>query len=799
MKNSEVIPAVVSLAEDATASEERSFRILHVSDIHKGLKFQKARWSNLIDVTRGLRPDLIVLTGDLVNTPWRWMTGRTRELLGELSEALGRAEGTPCPLWMIAGNHDTRLSGVLPVAWFVSIVGVCAAVSAGAWWLARTAQQPSVALAWEVFASLVAIVGVVALGLRFAMTRNIAEAVGAPYFLQRATLSNCQQVGIVPLDSASHDVSWARGRIRDLALSRVGRQMEEAEKELHAGARRPVWIALVHHHPLPLPYDSPRERMMVMDNAGALLSELTRRRIRLVLHGHKHHQHFARIVINPSRTPYAELAVLSAGTPTEGRSAGAFWHGFNVIDIDSESRIRITPYEAPPENGTFAPGDPFDLVPNEQHDRDQHRENVARLPLSCRRFLCSAHINVYGDARFVREFSGVKTREKSIERMDAPFVAEAKSGLVEAYIARSLSSHGPTVTARPTRISAHRIQADILFTNGLQGSEPPIEFATEFHANNGFALNKWQFKCMYPERDDEQEQLRCRVPPDLATEELILHVRYPAELGLPTRLNLRVGLGPEGSVVWRSLSSDAIIKIASQREVQVRIAHPLPSALYEISWNLNANRYGEGDPTRERGIARSLSLRSRLALLTPKRLPSRLAELLERVELNARDVLGAGAEKQLRAYEISLFAFDDGTASLRYLAGSHPADDPRRMGVYPFGLGTVGRAFKSSEVAAFRRPSAHPDEQPWGYVLPNGEPVLRMNQVPEVAILAFPLAPPEASDWPYAVLQISTDDPAGVLKTTNTASDVSLETFAAAAAALTPDLEDILRRSPEIE
>ena len=45
-----------------------------------------------------------------------------------------------------------------------------------------------------------------------------------------------------------------------------------------------------------------------MDNAGALLNELTRSKVRLVgLHGHKHHQHFARIVVNSSVvTPYAE-------------------------------------------------------------------------------------------------------------------------------------------------------------------------------------------------------------------------------------------------------------------------------------------------------------------------------------------------------------------------------------------------------------------------------------------------------------------------------------------------------------
>jgi UDP-2,3-diacylglucosamine pyrophosphatase LpxH len=47
-----------------------------------------------------------------------------------------------------------------------------------------------------------------------------------------------------------------------------------------------------------------------MYNAGALINELAQAGIRLVLHGHKHHQHFARIVINPVESQFAEVAVL---------------------------------------------------------------------------------------------------------------------------------------------------------------------------------------------------------------------------------------------------------------------------------------------------------------------------------------------------------------------------------------------------------------------------------------------------------------------------------------------------------
>jgi hypothetical protein len=360
-------------------------------------------------------------------------------------------------------------------------------------------------------------------------------------------------------------------------------------------------------------------------------------------------------------------------------------------------------------------------------------------------------------------------------------------------VARSFSESGPAVLAHVERLDAHRIEATISFTHGLQSGDAPIDFATEFHANSAFALNAWQFECMYPERHDVQEQLRCRVPPELSMEELVIHVRFPKEAGIPSRLTFRTGFGREPDIRWRSQPPESILKVEAQREVQVRVAFPVPNALYELSWGLVANRYDGGDEVRARGIARTQVLRGKLAALTPSNTPPELIDLLARFELNARDLLGVGAHAQVRAYDIALYVFDVDCASLRYLAGSFYAGDPRSKAVYAFGLGTVGRAFKSGEVAAFRRPSAPPSERPWGYVLPDGRPVTSAKDVPESAIVAFPLATLEARDWPFAVLQVSTDDPRILLKTTNTASDVSVETLAAAAVALAPDIEDILQ------
>ena len=790
----------VSEAVTTTANEPRPARVLHISDLHFGRRFQPGKWDSLKQSARSIDPDLVVVTGDLVNTPWFWMLRRARRELQSFAAGLGGGESGDCPreLWVIPGNHDTRITGLLPVRWLLPLVCACVLLAAGCWSLGQInpplppwAHRAVVIVAW-----FFGVCAVVALVLRFLVSVDLKRALGSEYFLSEARCSERIPIGIVPFDSASQGVSWARGRVADYNFSSFRNGMSAALEKVK-GAKEVTWIAAVHHHPLPLPYDDSTERMMAMDNAGAFMSELSQAGIRLVLHGHKHHQHFARITVDPAQSQSSELAVLSAGTPTNSRSAGAFWHGFNVVDIDEEKRARITMYEAPPRGGGFVLKRIVDLAPLEEQDRNRYEREVTELGTSCERMLCVAEINTYGDARFVREFRGVCTTHHALGGLPGPYVAATSRGLVEAFIARSLCQWGPAVTLRPKGGGTlGRLEGEIRFGgSGLQKSDQPIDFALEFYANNAFALNQWQFECMYMDgqrRDSPREYLRFRAPMDLAVRELLIHVRFPDDMPLPRRLDLRQRTGAEESGIWRVLSRDCLIRIESQCVVEVRIPFPMRGSLFEINWEPRENLYAQPNTARERDIGRALVLRDRFAQLGIDQVPSSLKELLANLEINARNLLGVGEREQEQAYDVSLFAFHGDSKILRYVAGTFAESDARRQGTYAFGLGTVGRAFKTGASVAFRRPPYSPDERPWGYVMPDGSRVVDRNKVPEAVILSIPLAPPEAVDWPYAVVQISTDSATCVLKTANTASDSSVELFCAALRELTPDFEGIL-------
>jgi predicted MPP superfamily phosphohydrolase len=44
-------------------------QIMHISDLHFGWRFRKPKWQHLLAAAKNIKPDFVIITGDLVNTP----------------------------------------------------------------------------------------------------------------------------------------------------------------------------------------------------------------------------------------------------------------------------------------------------------------------------------------------------------------------------------------------------------------------------------------------------------------------------------------------------------------------------------------------------------------------------------------------------------------------------------------------------------------------------------------------------------------------------------------------------------
>ena len=81
------------------------FKIVHISDIHYGRTTDKKDINNVVKEVNLLKPDIVVLTGDLIDKD----TKLDDILKGEISEALNSINAN-VGKYAISGNHDSNFS-----------------------------------------------------------------------------------------------------------------------------------------------------------------------------------------------------------------------------------------------------------------------------------------------------------------------------------------------------------------------------------------------------------------------------------------------------------------------------------------------------------------------------------------------------------------------------------------------------------------------------------------------------------------------------------------------------------------
>ena len=90
-----------SILPQETAAEERTYRIVQLSDLHIGAVVGETVLNNIIRRTNSLRPDMVVLTGDMFNHGYVEEC-RDETLIARTVSGLMAKDG----IWSVLGNHD---------------------------------------------------------------------------------------------------------------------------------------------------------------------------------------------------------------------------------------------------------------------------------------------------------------------------------------------------------------------------------------------------------------------------------------------------------------------------------------------------------------------------------------------------------------------------------------------------------------------------------------------------------------------------------------------------------------------
>jgi hypothetical protein len=734
-------------------------RLVHVSDLHVGRKFNRDLWNSFSARCRKLGPRAILVTGDLVDTPWRWRLAEARALLYALQRDTQESvrDGGKCELVVVPGNHDTRITGLLPTgSWWVRVaVGLCAlAVLGVVAWLVPPART---ALAWAAVPLLLALEVL----YRYLLP-DFRSVFGdaAPRGCRRVKLADIP-VEIFPFDSSTRQRAWARGEIP------IGQFMDLAHRpddEAAKGGPAPYRIALVHHHPLPIPYDEWAEQTLILRNAGAFLRVIMRAGVRLVLHGHKHRWSFARITVDAEGAEPREVGVLAGQSVTSGTAHdGTVRWGFNLLTVDPDGGVQVTQYTS--EGGPFEPRHRFYVEDAPSTTRALSRDARERHGVSAGAVRVMTTVSEDGDAHMRIEIAGFRVVEERRVwgAMPGTLQFDCNHGHIELLEVGPLDGHGPRGIRVKKQGNTLREQSGILeFGRNVTSRDEPFDFFMQVHLLNSFAMSVPQFRCMYEADDEPALEFAFGRTFDFPCNVFQMSVQLPLGFEidgwpeLEVQDDFRRRLDRLEEACRPALHFNAISKMVS-----FSMENPPPSTTFLIRWRLTDRLPPLGKAASiPQGRAKELATR----LLAAQRDTSqaRLRALGQRLELGIRAALRLPSSDR-DALELSVMVYDGkpDARCLRVALGNFEDGDAAwdfRLG---YGDGIAGKAFKMNQGRFFVRADAERTRTPYHYYPSTGEP--GPGGIRHEVMLSVPLTPPGADDEVYAVLTVGSRRPASAL------------------------------------
>jgi hypothetical protein len=96
-------------------------------------------------------------------------------------------------------------------------------------------------------------------------------------------------------------------------------------------------IALVHHHPLPIPHTE-SDNFLLLRKGGTFIEALMRQGVDVILHGHKHNMFFSRVTYRLGDQDAQIAVMIGAGSATRNNVKSP--NSYNVFEV-SQSKIDL--------------------------------------------------------------------------------------------------------------------------------------------------------------------------------------------------------------------------------------------------------------------------------------------------------------------------------------------------------------------------------------------------------------------------------------------------------------------------
>lgn len=694
------------------AAEENVIKIVQISDLHcDGSTAWIDTFDRLIAAISKINPHLIVVTGDLVDSPLAFHINPLRNFnviktsFEQLFKALPNAHIITVP-----GNHDYGIKGQ------------------------KFLDFP---LSYKIYAS----------KLSYSPTKQYEQTPdGAAY-----SFFDQHRIAVFPLNSNGRflKMRFAEGKVDNLS----GRFNDMTTTFRNIGEQKGIdfdkshKIVILHHHPLPVPSKDSvfeREQFLFLANAHDLLANVWKIGANLIFHGHKH------VSSQCSYKPYPnEKQTIYVSSCGSSAKVGLL-NEFKFIALSEGGTCCVSTYINRKEpTSPFEQSDIYDLIPYGEARKSRYLK-IAKDPLlecpvdSILEKKKIVRIREDGLAPIEISFSGIKWKtvakiEKSITERFRAEVGRIYGGLFE--FTAGAKSENPERWNRPLSPAADEPDT---FEYGFKLPEAlnfttPINLHIGYTLLNGYALTRSEHEEAFTTEKGNQQEETSSISCDYPTEFLNLIVQFPSKAFFPKTVyvqsshihTLRDEIDKGLLCLDRKYNSDmeetrflhdkyAVKVHPGLNQVELIVKYPQPQHLYTLRWLVPEDNRTAEITDKERSTATRLEkefLKPNLNFVN--NFYKELAKSLQSEQWYNKDI------------KLFLFGYERDKKVLKVVR--HPKEHPPQKALF-IGRGAAGKAFKTRISQCWKKSEG---DEHWGYRTEEVVKDLNPNSV-----VALPLAYP---------------------------------------------------------
>jgi len=330
-------------------------RIVHISDLHFASR-DRAVARVLHDAIVQARPDVLLVTGDVADHPSiSWPFGRgewtaARAWLREVERDVEAVSGSAVTTLVLPGNHDVLISGLSGWCW---IPGAAFARFFRPW-----RRQPV-------------------------------------FYHPRANIT------FLTLDTNPRLAFFSA---EGVAIASRLKQLKRA-MDSHADAARirtSTKILLMHHHPLPVPFQG-ADWLLQTRRVDRLLRFVAENKIDMIFHGHKHRATWSQMRIGGTSAEPFFIEVVGAGSAMKWADQDPRGHNFNLIDVAAGGARQVRQFFKHTDADRFVEA----AASGAEEGLSRLIRSRFRQPYRAKRLTWTVQTDEEGDARNVLKFDNV--------------------------------------------------------------------------------------------------------------------------------------------------------------------------------------------------------------------------------------------------------------------------------------------------------------------------------------------------------------------------------------------------------